>query len=252
MCPDLYVRAQNAVSARRVQQLILTLREATLSCVDLSFVHETKVSPSLKLNVQSGHLVKVASSLNGDSPYLRTTTPPEEKSSLKELGCEDGIASSQSTPDGYFLSLSMLAPPFGEGGGGALSRMICGVWEVKHSTDSPEESLRQAFSESTNIALTHARAGVPARDVCIPVVSSNGRLIQFALCTMLPPAFPYLRVLTKVLDLCDEEDCKEAARQLSIIEEVCKLSLDIASRTCPLRFFILPPFHLVFRVRTSL
>jgi hypothetical protein len=226
--PALYAKAHRGVSADRVKQLISTLREATLSCVDLSIVHETKVS-SLKLNVQSGHLVKVASSLNGSSTCLHTTTKPEQALSLEMLGCKDGIASPASTPDGYFLSdLSALAPPFGAVGGAALggsaiSRLVCGVWEVKHSTDSPEVSLPQAFSESTNIALSHARAGVPARDVCVPVVSSNGRLIQFALCTMLPPAFPYLVVLTKVLDLCDEEDCKEAAIQLCAVEQVCML-----------------------------
>jgi len=79
---------------------------------------------------------------------------------------------------------------------------------------------------------------------------------------MLPPAFPYLVVLTKVLDLCDAADCKVAAIQLCVIEAVCTLmhlpspALHSSASSVPFGLF-LHDFHLkmtrdIFTTRPSL
>jgi hypothetical protein len=217
--PMAYQRALQVVSAERVGQLASALREATLCLQDLSIVHETK---GAGLRVQHDHLDRLGDCLT----CLATTTDGKNERTLQAVGCGVGVATPQSAADGYLYGKSMQVPPSGAAAAPPSAadsdRIVRGVWEVKHSTDSPEESLRQAFSESTNIALAHVRAGVPAREVCVPIVSSNGRLIQFAVCTMLPPAFPYLVPVTKALDLCDDADRSAAATQLGIIEGMCK------------------------------
>lgn len=248
--PGIYDEACRATSEDRVSQLSSFLSSSILTHVDLSIVHEKKKSVDTLLNVQWGHLMKVATLLNRSSAFLHVNNSPNTSYSLKDLFCEEGIANPGSVPDSFFFRQIPNSRS-------QLPGIPCGLWEVKHSTDSPDVSLRQAFSESTNIAMSHIRAGVAARDVCVPIVSSNGRLIQFALCAMLPPSFPYLVMLTKVLDMSDGRDRKEAAMQLCAIEEMCKKS-QVLNAPSGVRFGLSPlSFHLkltkfIFTTRDTL
>jgi hypothetical protein len=63
---------------------------------------------------------------------------------------------------------------------------------------------------------------VDAKDVRISIISSNGREIVFADVAMLEPAFPYLIPLTKILDLCDDNDRAVASQWLYRVQEFAK------------------------------
>eukprot|EP01035_Chromulina_nebulosa_P046836 gene46836-63456_t len=77
-----------------------------------------------------------------------------------------GVASEGSIPDGYLKDYEMKAR---------------GIFEVTHDTDAPaEEGIRQGASAASNVALFQLQYGVRVDDIVIPVIGSNGYLMQFA------------------------------------------------------------------------
>ena len=54
--------------------------------------------------------------------------------------------------------------------------------------------------------------GVNADQIMVPVVGSNGHLMQFGAVVMLKPSFPAFFVISSVLDLTDDDSLAEAAR----------------------------------------
>lgn len=182
---------------------------------DISKYPETKGN----LNVQNFHLDQLASF----SKNFRTTTDiSNANATLALLNCRDGVASSSSSPDGYAFEELLDSSEI----------VLRAIFEVKHSTDSPEEMLVQAFVEATNVALAQLRLGVAWQKVCVPIVISNGRLMQFACCEVLEPSFPRLIVVSKVLDLWDVRDCQEAGVQLAKVVKWCSIPLHIGM-PCP-------------------
>eukprot|EP01036_Dinobryon_divergens_P025263 gene25263-33792_t len=116
-----------------------------------------------------------------------------------------GVASEGSIPDGYLKDYEMKAR---------------GIFEVTHDTDAPaEEGIRQGASAASNVALFQLQYGVRVDDIVIPVIGSNGYLMQFAAVVMLKPSFPMLVMLSPVLlDLTDNTMLLESARLLCCVK----------------------------------
>lgn len=179
---------------------------------DLSKVGEqvpgqSGVSVNKTLTIQAHHL-DVLRDLTDDH-VLRTTT--KVKISLSVLGCSDGFASKMSSPDGYY----------------SVDDTVRGIIEVKHNTDTPAEALRQGASEATNVALSLLKKGVCSDDICVPVIGSNGYLIQFAAVIMLKPSFPTLVVVSPVLDLTCDAGLNEATRLYCCVQALVKSELPV-------------------------
>ena len=168
--------------ARKLAQTIIVYN-------DLSKVSETRSLSSSALGkdrtVQSHHLDAMKMLFNDQ---LQTSTN-RSGHTLQELGCPHGIATSISTPDGHFKDAQCHAR---------------GIIEVKHNTDTPAECLRQGAAAATNLALAQVTFGVSVDDIVVPVVGSNGYLMQIGAVIMLKPSFPVFIMLSHVLDLtCD-------------------------------------------------
>lgn len=129
------------------------------------------------------------------------------------------VVNGTSQPDGFIEGLASIA--------GKEQMFTRGIWEVKGSHAGLEFPLRQAFAEATYIAAMHIARGVKAADVCVPIVVSNGRYMQFALLAMLPPSFPYLIALTYPLDLCIAAQRGIAAQHMCIIDFMMRESLEL-------------------------
>ena len=155
------------------------------------YAHESQVGKDLA--VQPNHLDALISicELN-----LCTTTTSKSGYALKDLNCSYGLASESSIPNGYFRD---------------RQRRIRGIFEVKHGTDIPAEALRQGASEASNVALMQLNLGVNVDQIMVPVVGSNGHLMQFGAVIMLKPSFPAFFVISSVLDMTHDSLC-EAAR----------------------------------------
>lgn len=173
-------------------------------------VHDTlKVPHSVgELFVHPNHLTPIGDAVGFTS---------DDSKSLQQLSCEDGIASKGSIPDGYGMKVFRRLDDESE----VKSQLVAALAEVKHTVDSrldtPDESLLQAFSEATNASLSHVKFGVPVEDVRVPIWSSNGQMMKFAVLRLLKPAFPYLEILTHDLVLSRLSDRLEAASVLAHI-----------------------------------
>lgn len=209
--PSPYQIARSMVSDEDILRYSVVLYGAVVCNCDLSKINEKKVGTGRKGVVQIDHLDELARFMS----FIKTTTA--RKSSLEDQNCKDGVATPTSDADAYIENTR------GD---------VIGISDVKHSTDSPEEPLRQAFSASTNVALARIKQGVPWADVCVPIFVSNGRLMQFALTCILQPSFPYMITLTKNLDLLDDNDRLEAAKQLQIIFRLSESDQPLGSSRC--------------------
>jgi len=172
---------------------------------DLSKVSETKVAVSSvgkDRTVQTHHLNLMRDILSYGKVKLVTSTNSSGPT-LKQLDCSVGIANSGSIPDGT-LEDEKANPS--------------GIVEVKHNTDTPAEGLRQGAAEGTNLAVTQLSRGVDADDVVVPIVGSNGYLMQFGAVFLLKPSFPVFVVISHVLDLTLDASLVEAARLLCCIK----------------------------------
>ena len=190
------------------------LNEHVLVHSDLTLVREeTRYAAPGTVSVQAGHLDPLVKLLN--IGMQTTTLLTNVELTLEKLQCGDGIANSKSAPDSYLLRSVTTK----------LGKQNCipsVFWEVKHSSDSPTNALTQAFAQACNAGLATIREGVDAKDVRISIISSNGREIVFADVAMLEPAFPYLIPLTKILDLCDDNDRAIASQWLYRVKEFAK------------------------------
>lgn len=231
--PLLYTTARDLVTKDETDRYSRLLYEAAVFNCDLSKVNEKKQSD--KMSVQSDHLDELARMM----PFIMTTTTA--KSSLEKQNCKDGVVSEDSDADAYIVD---------------RQKNTFGIVDVKHGTDCPEEALRQAFSSSTNVALSLINRGITWEDICVPIFVSTGHLVQFALTCVLQPSFPYMITLTKNLDLLNANDRLEAAKQLQIIN---KLSQHNLTTNCTLhhtlkisrRYYHLKTAEDIFKTRRS-
>lgn len=190
------VPSQIDMEREDVLQFKEALRNTLMITIDMTKISETPASNN-PFNIQEKHLDKIAKL----QLFLETSTSFSvvkdlgvsrgNVQTLAEMGCTGGVATLASVPDGRFV----------DGDGNTR-----GIAEVKHSTNAPVESLRQASIEGTNIAYMLHDRGTPALDVMVPIVSSNGMLVQFGAVLLLDPCFPYVVTLSTTLDMCREED----------------------------------------------
>ncbi len=183
-----------------VQRISRQLFRICLMKVDGSIIHETGDG----ITTQKHHLDFLKSILGHISgPYLLTTT---EKSSitLKSIGCPVGCVSEASQPDGYICSPSLA--------------LAVGDVEVTDTSYAPINCLRQSFAYATNMAFQLVSKGIPAEDIMIPLLGSNGQLCQFGCLKLLDPLFPYFLCTSRVLDLGSEGDRDIVAGYLVAME----------------------------------
>ena len=173
---------------------------------DLSKVSETKANSAAaaigkERTVQQHHLGRIKQLIFGSS--LDTSTGKGSEMTLANLDCSTGIASKDSVPDGHFVD---------------NDNEPRGIFEVSHGTDAPAECLREGSSEASNIAFYQLKRGVDIDNIVVPVIGSNGYLIQFGAVMMLRPSFPMFSIISKVLDLTDDASLLEAARLFCCIK----------------------------------
>jgi hypothetical protein len=140
-------------------------------------------------NIQCHHL----DFLSTVFPFISTTTPNgtisnvrRTTNTLSKFSLTEGVVSGGSQPDAYLLD---------------ANGVVRGIFEVKASSASPIEGLRQAAASAINVACYQVDRGVPARNVVVPFISSNGSQIQFGAVLVLKPCLPYFIPLTGILDL---------------------------------------------------
>lgn len=194
---DIEKHLQGATVADIARQLSMRI----LVHNDLSKVSETMASEGnigKGRSVHDHHLHTI-----GDIPIFKDILRTPTRSTLTDLECSVGVASGASVPDGIFKDADG----------------ICrGILEVKHNTDTPAEAVRQGASEGTNVAMSHLARGVHVDDVLVPVVGSNGYLMQFGAVIMLKPSFPVFFMISHVLDLTRDADLLDAAKLLCCIK----------------------------------
>ena len=177
------------------------LRRTVIVYNDLSKVAETSVSAKASslgrnLNIQNHHLDMIKTFV----PNLKTTTLLNAGERLVDNNCSVGFASERSIPGGYLKDHEM---------------NVRGIFD---GTDAPAEGIRQGASSASNVALFQLQYGVRVDDIVIPVIGSNGYLMQFAAVVMLKPSFPMLVMLSPVLDLTDDTMLLESARLLCCVK----------------------------------
>jgi hypothetical protein len=128
---------------------------------------------------------------------------------LQQISCGEGRATSNSQPDGY-------------GFDGKFTRFI---GEVKGGESSAINGLRQAIPEGCNVAYSHLKAGKKIDEIVVPIFGSTGSLMVFGAVLMLEPYCPYAIILSKTLDLIDDNDRFTAANLLFNIDLMMSLPL---------------------------
>ena len=181
---------------------------------DLSKVSKTKANYAAAAigkdrTVQQHHL-DVIKQLIFPSSMETSTGGKCSKATLADLSCSTGIAGKDSVPDGCLVD---------------INEEPRGIYAVKHGTDAPAECLRKGSAEASNIAFHQLKRGVTIDDIVVPVIGSNGYLIQFGVVTMLRPSFPMFSIISNVLDLSDDTFLLEAARLFCCIKIMINNSL---------------------------
>jgi hypothetical protein len=205
-----------ALTQERIDKVFALLQLTHMDAHDLKAVSETGKSASrpagpVQRTVQSKHLDLIAQ-------HLKFATTTGASTSLLQLGCPDGVTTSHCVPDGYAMKSYIRR---NQGDAGRSLQYVSLIIEAKSTSFSPVEGLRQGIAEATNVALSLARAGVPSERVCVPVWSTTGLQMKFAVVRLLAPAFPYSDTLSKSLDLGDAADRMEAAWILSFLSAWC-------------------------------
>jgi len=170
---------------------------------DLSEISEiiSGVSATGKnLTVRDHHLHELKS-------MFKTILQTSSKETLENLDCGFGIVTPKSVPGGYFFSHF-------DGG----KKQLRGIIEGKKSSQTPVEGLRRGAAEASNIAASQLSYGINANDIVVPVIGSNGYLIQFGAVIVLEPSFPVFLMISHVLDLTNITARIEAARILCCIK----------------------------------
>lgn len=175
------------------------LAKTVISYNDLSQVCETKGRDhdlGRELTIHHHHLEPMTHVF----PALKTTTT--DAADLEAIDSSFGMATKATMPDGYVVDKQ------------GIPRLI---WEAASGSSTPSESMRKGLAEATNVAMTQLRRGVNHENIAVPVVSSNGYLLQIGAVIVLRPSFPMFVMLTPVLDLFDMEMRNRAARVLRYI-----------------------------------
>lgn len=207
-------------------ELEYSLFDSLCTRVDMSVVSE-KGSTIHDTTIQFDHLDKFTTFFNG---ILLSTTTSKKDLTLADLSCVEGCVSPRSVCDGYLIAGSEIIG----------SKPIRGIFEVNDNILTPSEGLRKAFSAGTNVAISLLRLGVPWDQIKVPLVSSNGYLMQFGCIALLEPSFPFMTVLSKVLDLIDPSDRRLAAAYLVKLRSYLQLPLPIAEAKLALTIPALP------------
>jgi hypothetical protein len=174
----------NTVDIDHMNQII---RSCLMINVDSSIIHET--GDSFAETTQKNHLEELKSIFFHFNINLQTST--FQSFTLSSIGCGTGIANEGSKPDGVLKD-----------------DLIRGNIELKDTNRNPLDGLRQAYAYGISIAFQLYNNGYTHENIMIPLVSSNGQLFQFGVVKVLPPFFPYLIVISKVLDSTDFGDRK--------------------------------------------
>jgi hypothetical protein len=123
---------------------------------------------------------------------------------MADLQCAEGVSNAGSEMDGWFVD---------------GDDMVRGNYEVKGTDHAPGEALRQSAVYGSHIAFHQLRKGVAWQNIIVPLVAGSGSLVQFAAVCVLAPSFPYVVVLSKVLDINDVADRHLAARHWYAIKQ---------------------------------
>jgi len=189
-----------------------TLEDSVSVQCDLGKVSETKGAKT----TQRDHLEKLIAISKG----LVTSTGDKPNATLESYGCGRGFASSSSVPDGVNEVETTINDE--------CIKFARGIFEMKDNTSTPAEATRQGISEAFNLAITQlVDHKIKHSDIMIPIVGSNGYLIEFSCLVLLPPSFPMVVKLSKVLDLTDNEDVRTAAGYFMKINDWYSTSLQI-------------------------
>ena len=194
----------NSFDKTELQNVVNILKDCITVKTDLGCVHETGSTGAE--TIQKDHLEKIIVLSSG----LVTTTGKKSNRTLASYNCHDGFASQRSIPDGVNV----------------IDEEARGIFEVKANTAAPCDATRQAISEAYNLAIRQLRLGIKYTDIMIPIVGSNGYLMEFSCLILLPPSFPLVVKLSKVLDINNQNDCNIAAGYLININKFYKIKID--------------------------
>ena len=174
--------------------------------------HETSTKGYARRGVQEDHLDELCRRLTKN---LWKTTTTNKTPTLKSMECPHGVATESSQPDGFIMRRL------------GKKLFLGGVLEAKGTSHSLKQALRQAYAASTNVALAHRAKGISSKSVAVPVVVTNGHCMQFGVTRVLEPSLPYFTNVSKVLDLSNGSDRREAAFLLALVDYVCdKVALE--------------------------
>jgi hypothetical protein len=176
---------------------------------DLSAVPETSKGSRYgkSLGVRSDHLSFLQQVFDRNIKLNHSALPPF---SFRNLNCPVGFVFDQTVPDAVLMSS-------GDPGLGLGLRLPLGLVEVSGSSNAPDEALRQGFAEASNVVVSLLSKGVKYDDIMVPVIASNGKLMQFGAVIVLKPSFPAAFAISHVLDLTCNKDRLEAARLLCCV-----------------------------------
>lgn len=180
------------------------LKAATIVSFDLKVFHENPNSKQANREVVHQHHLKTLASF---LPDILVAQPLDKQLTLEKLGCGYGVATSSSSPDGYFFFEAN------------RKKVVCGIYEVKNDATALKEMIGQAYAAAINVGKTL----VPRDPNCglskvIPFVCCNGRSMSFHCVLFLPPSdYPIFYSVSPLLDLSDRTMLRTATRFL------CKL-----------------------------
>jgi len=191
-----------ALEGRNTETFKNELVRLVLVYNDISSVSETvrgdtRSNLERSRDIQHHHLDGLAHIL----PTLVSTTS-KPGCTLASFGCPAGLATGTSIPAGILMDVQMIPR---------------GIIEAKSGCYTPSEAIRQAVAEGSNVALEQLRRGVALDDVVVPIVGTNGYLMQFGAVFLLKPSFPVFVMVSHVLDLTNDFMLHEAARLLCCI-----------------------------------
>jgi hypothetical protein len=156
------------------------------------------------LTVQQNHLAYLSIRMK----YLKILSLK-----VSDANCGFGLVTGDSKPDAYFMD------------GEDHAR---GIFEVKNGSCLPLEAIRQGLSEASNVAIHQRNLGVAVNDIIVPVVGSNGYLIQFGVVILYDDSFPVAILVSEVLNLRNEEQRKEAVRLFCCCQRMFEKPLHVA------------------------
>lgn len=204
-------------SQDRIDGMMRCLLQHSSESLDLRKRPETKADD----NVQDHHLTPIAAFAGGK--HFEPTLKDKSKT-LSSFGCDLGISSASSIPDMYMMKECQ------NSGGDSPMLIASGIGEAKDTHASTNAPLRQAFAESVNLAFgLQKKLGLAADLVRVPIWTTTGLLMKFAVTRMLEPHFPFLDIISRNLDVSCDSDRQEAATLLLMLGDWCRLPWDSVS-----------------------